>query len=476
MTNPPQPPFKVIIVGGSIAGLTLAHCLQRAHIEHIILEKGNEIAPQLGASIGLMPNGGRVLEQLDLLADIERVVEPLHQANVIFPDGFEFINFYPKVVGDRFGFPIAFLDRQKFLEILYEKHRSKQNILTGKKVTEVRRLKNGTAVVAADGSVYEGDLVVGADGVHSRIRSEMWRMAEEGQPGFVSRSERTCMTVEYTCAFGISSRIPGLEINEQVNGVFDHLSVLTIHGRHGRVFWFVIQKLDRKYVYPDVPRFSEKDAEHVFSQLKDMKFWKDVTVGDLWKNREVFSMTALEEGLFKTWHHDRMVLAGDSVHKMTPNFGQGANCAIEDVATLSSLLHDLINVRGIHKPSNTQVDSLLQQYQQIRYTRMDSMCRTAASVARMQARDGWFNTVFARYWAPYAGNVPADIASKVIADAEAIAFLPLPERSGSGWEIYGRKRKGAHTRWAVILTVVLLLGWLSRLFVKDGWYTWYTML
>lgn len=124
------------------------------------------------------------------------------------------------------------------------------------------------------------------------------------------------MTVEYTCLFGISSAIPGLEISEQVNGIFDHLSVLTIHGRYGRVFWFVIQKLDRKYVYPDVPRFTDKDAVQLVSRLKDIQFWKDITVGDLWKNREVFSMTALEEGLFETWHYDRMVLAGDSVHKV----------------------------------------------------------------------------------------------------------------------------------------------------------------
>ncbi|PYH92709.1 flavo protein monooxygenase [Aspergillus ellipticus CBS 707.79] len=473
MANP-QRPFTVIIVGGSIAGLTLAHCLQRAHIKHVILEKGNEIAPQIGASIGIMPNGGRVLEQLDLLADIERMVEPMYRANILFADGFNFSNIYPKVVGDRFGFPIAFLDRQKFLQILYDKHRSKHNIHTGTKVTEIRRVKNGVAVVTAGGSVYEGDLVVGADGVHSRIRSEMWRMAEGDRPGFVSKAEKTSMTVEYTCVFGISSRIPGLEIGDQVNGIFDHLSVLTIHGRHGRVFWFLIQKLDQKYTYPKVPRFSDKDAARLLSQVKDVRFWKDITVGDLWKNREVFSMTALEEGLFKTWHYDRVVLAGDSVHKMTPNFGQGANCAIEDAATLSSLLHDLVNLQGVHKPSNSQIDQLLQEYRRIRYDRMKGMCRTAAFVSRLQARDGWFNTVFGRYWGPYAGNLPADMASKVLADAEAIKFLPLPERSASGWEIYKQKgEKNLHVVWVVILFSLLFLGWFLRFAAQNGFfYTW----
>ncbi|PWY91935.1 monooxygenase [Aspergillus sclerotioniger CBS 115572] len=459
MANSQQPPFRVIIVGGSIAGLTLAHCLERANIEYLILEKGDDIAPQLGASIGIMPNGGRILEQLGLFEEIERVTEPLYQANIIYPDGYNFSSLYPKVVSDRFGYPMAFLDRQRFLQIVYERLRAKQNVLTGKRVVGVQRQEHGVAVVAADGSMYEGDLVVGADGLHSRVRREIWRVAES-QPGAVGKCEKTHMTVEYACVFGISSAIPGLEISEQINGIFDHLTVLTIHGRHGRVFWFVIQKLNRKYVYPDVPRFSDKDAVQLLSRLKGVRFWKDICVGDLWKNREVFSMTALEEGLFETWHRERMVLAGDSVHKMTPNFGQGANCAFEDAATLSSLLHNLVNVRGVCKPSNAQIEHLLQHYRQTRYTRMVGMCRAAASVSRVQARDGFFNIVFGRYWAPYVGNLPADMASKVIADAEIVTFLPLPARSGRGWEVNARKGKNAvQVGWSVLFFALFAVGW-----------------
>lgn len=53
-----KPPFKVIIVGGSIAGLTLAHCLSKAGIDYIVLEKRKHIAPQEGASIGILPQWG----------------------------------------------------------------------------------------------------------------------------------------------------------------------------------------------------------------------------------------------------------------------------------------------------------------------------------------------------------------------------------------------------------------------------------
>lgn len=56
--------FKVIIVGGSVSGLSLANMLEKFNIDYILLEAYPEIAPQLGASIGLFPGCLRILDQL----------------------------------------------------------------------------------------------------------------------------------------------------------------------------------------------------------------------------------------------------------------------------------------------------------------------------------------------------------------------------------------------------------------------------
>lgn len=82
------------------------------------------------------------------------------------------------------------MDRQKFLQIAYEGLTKKHNVLTRKRVVEVRQLEHGITVAVADGTEYEVDLVVGADGVHSRVRSEIWKMAGENRPASVSRRER----------------------------------------------------------------------------------------------------------------------------------------------------------------------------------------------------------------------------------------------------------------------------------------------
>lgn len=96
--------FQVIIVGGSIGGLTLAHCLRRAGIDHIVLEKSSSPAPQVGASIGILPNGARVLDQLELYDEVEGHIEPLSTATIGFPDGFSFSSSYPKIINERSAF------------------------------------------------------------------------------------------------------------------------------------------------------------------------------------------------------------------------------------------------------------------------------------------------------------------------------------------------------------------------------------
>jgi len=69
--------FRVIISGGGIAGLSLANALQHAGIDYILLEARAVIAPQVGASIGLMPNGSRILDQVGCYDEILEKIEPL---------------------------------------------------------------------------------------------------------------------------------------------------------------------------------------------------------------------------------------------------------------------------------------------------------------------------------------------------------------------------------------------------------------
>lgn len=66
--------FRVLIAGGSIAGLSLALALEQHGIDFLVLEAYPEIAAQVGASIAILPNGFRILDQLGCYEDIMRLV------------------------------------------------------------------------------------------------------------------------------------------------------------------------------------------------------------------------------------------------------------------------------------------------------------------------------------------------------------------------------------------------------------------
>lgn len=65
--------FKVIIIGGGLSGLGLAHCLDRAGIDFLVLERNQEICIADGASLALWPHNVRILDQLGLLEDAEKL-------------------------------------------------------------------------------------------------------------------------------------------------------------------------------------------------------------------------------------------------------------------------------------------------------------------------------------------------------------------------------------------------------------------
>ncbi|KAJ5385123.1 hypothetical protein N7517_003034 [Penicillium concentricum] len=455
-----SPKFKVIIVGGSISGLTLAHCLAKANIDHVILEKRAEIAPQEGAFIGIWPNGARILQQLGVYASLEKLTAPLTRMHISFPDGYSFSSLLPKKVHERFGYPIISLDRQKVLEILFEKYPATSNVMTDKRVSEIRLGDQSVSVLTDDGDVFEGDLIVGADGVHSRTRSEMWRLADATDPGYISQRDKEGLKVEYKCVFGISKSIPGLETGEHINRYGDKFSVITFHGKDGRVFWFIIQKLDQAHFYPNVPRYSPEDAANLCGKLADVPILGDICVGDLWENRLVVSMTALEEGLLDTWHFHRIVLLGDSVHKMTPNIGQGANTAIEDAAVLASLIHRLVHVDGISSISDFHVESILREYRSLRYDPAKSTYERSRFGARFHTRDDWAKAVVGRYVFPFIGGLVEYGTEKVLARGEMIDFLPFPERSGPGWiQKSPKAQKAARLQWRLLWIFPLTLCW-----------------
>ena len=73
---------------------------------------------------------------------------------------------------------------------MYDQLRDQSKVRTGKKVVSIKHSDSYVAVVCQDGSEFVGDIVIGADGIHSFTRQEMQRVAEENSPpGFMDRDK-----------------------------------------------------------------------------------------------------------------------------------------------------------------------------------------------------------------------------------------------------------------------------------------------
>lgn len=82
-----------------------------------------------------------------------------------------------------------FLDRQSVLQVLYDNIKDKSKVITEKRLAKVDMNEKGVLATMTDGSEFAGDVLVGGDGIHSTVRSEMWRLANERTPGYIPAGE-----------------------------------------------------------------------------------------------------------------------------------------------------------------------------------------------------------------------------------------------------------------------------------------------
>jgi len=87
-------PFKVIIVGGGVAGLSMAHALTLAKIDYVVLEKRDRVAEPSGACLGIWPHSMPILTQFGVLKTLTESHTPLRVAYHMDPSG-ETITSFP---------------------------------------------------------------------------------------------------------------------------------------------------------------------------------------------------------------------------------------------------------------------------------------------------------------------------------------------------------------------------------------------
>ncbi len=356
-----KPRGNAIIVGGGIGGLATAIGLQRIGWRAQVLEQAPTLG-EIGAGLSLWPNAIRSLSQLGVG---ERVrccgVPAVSRGGLRVPSGDWLRRKHPD-------------DVQVLMLLRADLHRALRGALpeawlrTGATVTAVDQTAQGATVIyrtPAGARRVSADLVVGADGVHSSTRRQLWPRA--AAPAFEGRTVWRAVTR------------PGAgPVEESITlGPGQQFGMLPLPGT--QVYWF----LTAAVAGPDV-RYPDELAEvrrRLTGWHQPIGALLDATSSSAVLHHDVLTLDPLS-----SYISGRVALLGDAAHATSPDLGQGACQAIEDAVVLAAALDRQPNVAAA-----------LADYDRQRRPRTQALARAAREQARFNANHHRMVTVAARF-------------------------------------------------------------------------------
>ncbi|KAJ1327430.1 FAD dependent monooxygenase [Microdochium nivale] len=351
--SPAARAFKVAIVGGGMTGLTAALHLDRLGIDFILLESYADITPEVGASLALYPNFQRVLDQLGVLDEVHAESSELCRiscrnlkGNIQFKHSIA-----QQIRAGTGGYGVATFKRSQLLRILHRNisQEGRRKIITGKKVKQIEPLAGDEGVlVHIDGDVAESfhvDVVIGADGINSVTRAEMWRLAEEAEAHIFKGDQGEDLETEFGCVFGLSRKTGDLEKDLSYQICSQDMTMGVFGGPNGEAYWFIFFKVPLAKGHANIPKwdaFDDPKSVEMCKKLSHAKLTETTTFGDVYANCHRITTQACPHHCLRTWNYGRIICLGDAVAKMNPFLGQGGAQGAESVVMLVDRLHEAL--------------------------------------------------------------------------------------------------------------------------------------
>lgn len=359
-------PYKILIAGGGIGGLTAGLCLAKNGHEVEVLEQASELG-EAGAGIQLSPNCTRVLHHLGL--------EQALLTRAFVPEATQFRHWRTgKVISEsplgpdavaRFGMPYYHMHRVDLIQILAETATVTPNlsVQTGASVQSFEQDNNGVdnkgVRVTSDIGVHEGDLLIGADGIHSRVRTALF-----GE-----------QTPQFTGNVAWRALVPAHKLPKDL--VRPMSTAWWGPGKHF-VHYYV-----RSGELVNCVCVVEKDGWEVESWIEpgdlaelksDFSGWHASlqTLLDNVDSDALFKWALFDREPLAKWGQGRVSLMGDACHPTLPFMAQGAAMAIEDGAVLAACLAE-----------NTTIEASLQRYESLRRQRTAGIQRGSRRNAKV---------------------------------------------------------------------------------------------
>ena len=310
---------KVLIVGAGIGGLSLSIGLRRAGIEAEIVELQNEFNVY-GVGIIQLGNAIRALDAIGVAEETVKRGSPYGMVKMCAPNGFQFAETGTPPM-NRFNIIHNGISRRILHDVLYEAAVANGVVFRmGVTASEIKNEANNATVKFTDDTEGVYDLVVGADGINSKIRGLVFGNYE---PKYIGSS-----------VWRYPFKRPGeLETGYMFFGKKTKVGLIPMTKDSIYMFIVAAEGVDNPIIPKEefIPRMKAHLAEYPVKLVAD-------------RIEEITDVSKAVYSPLKTlmmpapWYKNRVVMIGDAVHASIPQLGSGAALAIEDAVVLSEEL------------------------------------------------------------------------------------------------------------------------------------------
>lgn len=303
---------KVIIVGGGVAGLALGVALAQAGVRSEIYEREPELSVA-GAGLLIQTGAMQALARIGLAERVREVSEEIHFGLADTADGRLLNRTDLGFLRDEFGQPFVALHRARLQRVLCDALQGAP-IFAGKRCVGYDEDANGVSARFEDGSTARGTLLIGADGLKSRVRAQLLGDAPPRYAGYSSYR-------------GVTSLLAGVTRHELIEtwGRGQRFGVVPLG--ENELYWFAVFNAPEGERAADDREFLRERFAKFRAPIPDLI---EATATDRLLRTDIHDRVPV-----RSWTKGRVALLGDAAHPTTPNLGQGACMAIEDAVVLA---------------------------------------------------------------------------------------------------------------------------------------------